>query len=251
VSRLGLSGWAGAAVLAVCAAVGLWHHRRDAARVARCAHELRGSLGALRLGLDLALARGGLSSERLGALDLQLARAAAALNELDGPAGPGALLPVPVAALLADAVASLEPLAAERGADLRLTDAPDAIVLGDRGRLAQAVGNLIANAIEHGGRTIWVGGRVGEGDVRLEVHDDGPGLSERRSRGGLRRSRGGLRRGFGAPVIGPHGHGLSISADVAAAHGGRLLSVPSGVGLRIVLELPLYARAAAAAALSS
>jgi signal transduction histidine kinase len=244
VSRLEWSAWAGAAVLAVCAAVGLWHHRRDTARVARCAHELRGSLGALRLGLDLALARGGLTSERLGALDLQLARAAAALNELNGPAGPVALRPVPVAALLADAVASLEPLAAGRGADLRLTEAPDAIVLGDRGRLAQAVGNLIANAIEHGGRTIWVGGRVGEGEVRLEVRDDGPGLSGRRSRGGLRRV-------FGAPVIGPHGHGLSISADVAAAHGGRLLSVPSGVGLRIVLELPLHARAAAAAAVSS
>ncbi len=238
------SGWAGAAVLAVCAAVGLWHHRRDAARVARCAHELRGSLGALQLGLDLAQARGGLTPERLRALDLQVARAATALHELNGPAGRGAQHPVPVAALLADAVASLEPLAAGRGADLRLTEVPDAAVLGDRGRLAQAVGNLIANAIEHGGRTICVSGRVGEGEVRLEVRDDGPGLHGRRRRRGLRQV-------FRAPVTGPHGHGLSIAAAVAAAHGGRLLSVPSGVGLRIVLELPLHAPAAAAAALSS
>jgi signal transduction histidine kinase len=238
------AGWAGAAVLAVCAAVGLWHHRRDAARVARCAHELRGSLGALRLGLDLALARGGLTPDRLRALDLQLARATAALHELDGPAGAGALVPVPVAPLLADAVASLEPLAAGRGADLRLIDVSDAVVLGDRGRLGQAVGNLIINAVEHGGRKIWVSGRVGEGEVRLEVRDDGPGLSRPRGRVYLRRL-------FRAPVTGPHGHGLSIAAGVAAAHGGRLLSVPSGVGLRIVLELPLHARAAAAAAVSS
>jgi signal transduction histidine kinase len=233
-----------AAVMTVCAAVGLWHHRRGAARVARCAHELRGAVGALRLGLDLALACGSLSGERLGALDLQLCRAAAALEELSGAPGTPDLRLVAVPALLADTVTSMQPLAGRRGADLRLLEIPEAAVVGDRGRLAQALGNLIANAIEHGGRRICVSGRMGEALVRLEVRDDGPGM--RRAAGP-----GGPRRMLPRAIVGRHGHGLAVAGDVAIEHHGRLLSVPSESGAQMVLELPLAPGAAPARALSS
>jgi signal transduction histidine kinase len=240
VSRLEWSGWAGAAVLAVCAAVGLWHHRRDAARVARCAHELRGSLGALRLGLDLALRRGGLSPERVRALDLQLRRATIALADLTGAVRVGgseaAERPqlIDAVELVRDCLGGLQPLALSRGVGLSLAGGSRATVLGVRPRLAQALSNLIANAIEHGAGEVTVLVRTvpptrarRPARLRLEVQDDGPGLQ--RPLPELLRCRHPRRA---------HGHGLAVAAAVAEGHGGRLLSAPARRGARMVLELP-------------
>jgi signal transduction histidine kinase len=106
-------------------------------------------------------------------------------------------------------------------------------VWGERLRLAQATGNLIANAIEHGGGEINVrGGRdSGRSIVRIEVLDAGPGLPApvadlaRRPRGGR----------------GTRGRGLAIAATIARDHGGRLAAAPSERGARLVLELPAAA----------
>jgi signal transduction histidine kinase len=95
-------------------------------------------------------------------------------------------------------------------------------------RLAQAVGNLVANAIEHGGSRVELRAAAAGGRVRVEVRDDGPGLPApipvliRRARGGR----------------GRRGRGLAIAADVAARHGGRLGSAPASTGACLVLELP-------------
>lgn len=239
---LAVAGWGTAALSLICAAVGLWHHRRGAARVARCAHELRGPLGALRLGLDLALAHRGLTPERLRALDLQLSRATLALTELEGPRATGAVRePVEVDGLISDCVAALRPLGARRGVAVEVGEVSDAHVLGSRAGLAQALGNLIQNALEHGAGPVRVQARGGEGTVRLEVTDSGPGLTRPLSR--LLRGRGWGRAW--AAATGPHGHGLRVAASVAAAHGGRLLSAPAEQGARLVLELPLTYRAVA------
>lgn len=53
---------------------------------------------------------------------------------------------------------------------------PPALVPGERLRLAQVTGSLIANAIEHGGRRVTVRGQARGGRARIEVRDDGPGL---------------------------------------------------------------------------
>jgi signal transduction histidine kinase len=82
---------------------------------------------------------------------------------------------------------------------------------------------------------VRVQARGGEGTVRLEVTDSGPGLTRPLSR--LLRGRG-WGRGWAA-ATGRHGHGLPVAASVAAAHGGRLLSAPSDRGARLALELPL------------
>ncbi len=230
-----MAGWGTAAVSLVCAAVGLWHHRRGAARVARCAHELRGPLGALRLGLDLALAHGGLTPERLRALDLQLSRATLALAGLEGPRAVGPVREVvEVDGLVRDCVAALRPLGAQRGVAVEVGEVSDVVVLASRAGLAQALGNLIQNAIEHGAGPVRVQSRLGAGTVRLEVTDHGPGLGRPLSE----LLHGGQGRAW-ATATGPHGHGLPVAASVAAAHGGRLVSAPSERGARLVLELPL------------
>jgi signal transduction histidine kinase len=193
---------------------------------ARAKHELRAALCAVRFGVELSARLGELAPSRASAIELELDRAARALDDLDGRRLGAAEDPVDVRALLADSVEAWRAVATARGVDLRLRwTGTAAIVLGERARLAQATGNLIANAIEHGGGCVDVRGQLEGGSIRLEVTDAGTGLP--------------------APVAelarrprGPRGRGLAIASEAARAHGGRLLAAPSDRGARLVLELP-------------
>jgi signal transduction histidine kinase len=220
--------------------------------LARACHELRGSITAARLGLELGVRREQPSPARMRAIELELEKAALAVDDLARAAAPnpGRIFRLPVRrsathprtgtpvgiekvdlqALLADTVEAWRPAAARRSAQLTLrwSGAPTA-VLGDRLRLAQATGNLIANAIEHGGGEVEVRARPEGSRIRLEVIDGGPGLPAPVQQL-IRRAR----RGRGA-----RGRGLAIAAGVAAAHGGRLGVAPSDRGARMVLELPI------------
>jgi signal transduction histidine kinase len=104
----------------------------------------------------------------------------------------------------------------------------DASVRGDRFRIAQATGNLIANAIEHGGGVVEVQGRGHAAGARIEVTDSGCGLPAPVAELARRAHRG----------RGPRGRGLAIALAVAEAHGGRLAAAPSERGARLVLDLP-------------
>jgi signal transduction histidine kinase len=197
--------------------------------VARACHELRGSITAAHLGLRLA----DRSPARRRALELELGRAASAVEDLVGafasrPLGRRLEL-LDAAELLADSVEAWQPAAADAGRTLKLSwSGAPASVAGDRYRLAQATGNLIANAIEHGEAEIHVLGRLDGAHVRLEVTDRGPGLPAP-VRTLTRRARAGKGR---------RGRGLAIAAAVARDHGGRLAAAPSERGARVVLELP-------------
>jgi signal transduction histidine kinase len=103
------------------------------------------------------------------------------------------------------------------------------VLRGDRVRLAQACGNLLKNAIEHGGGKVLLRARASRHTVRIEVLDEGPGLPAPVNEL-TRRARG------------PRGHGLAHASDVAARHGGRLAAAPSERGARLVLELPIPPR---------
>jgi signal transduction histidine kinase len=232
---LSLGGWL-AASGAGLAAGGVWRAlgwRMES--VARACHELRGPLTAARLGIQLGASTGELSPARLRAIDLELGRAALALEDLD-TAGTRRLASwrapeaVDLEPLLSDSVEAWRPAAAARGVELRGVSwwgCPSA-VWGDRLRLAQATGNLISNAIEHGGGVVEVRGRGSPDLVRVEVIDAGPGLPAPVPELARRPHRGRGRRG----------RGLAIATAIAASHGGRLSAAPSERGARLVLELP-------------
>ena len=122
-----------------------------------------------------------------------------------------------------------------------LSPIPDAILTADPDRLAQALRNLIRNAIEHttapdGLVRLEVTARPG-GIVRFVVLDDGPGIEddeleqvfERFHRTDDDRSR----------KTGGAGLGLAIVRAIAQAHGGdaRAVHNPAG-GARLELDLP-------------
>jgi signal transduction histidine kinase len=244
-TALALLGWtaAGLALLARLTAGRASSVRMEAVRHA--CHELRGPLTAVRLGLELEGQNGTLPPSRLRAIDLELGRAALALQDLDGvdsgPALRGLMHlrcdEIDVRELLSDSVEAWRAAAERRGATLHVMwSGPLATVTGDRLRLAQATGNLIANAIEHGAGPVEVRGRREGHAVRLEVIDAGPGLGAPLAGLGAPLAELGGRRRRRQPE---RGRGLTIVARIVSAHGGRLSSAPSARGARLVIELPL------------
>jgi signal transduction histidine kinase len=225
------------AVAAAATAMGgiAWHElRRGRELVARACHELRGPLTAAHLALHAGHRHADpAAGARLAAIELELRRAGLALDDLAAArAGRRAGYRdevVDVCALIADQAAAWAAIAPVFGCELRVAPpAPDALVRGDRVRLAQAVGNLLANALEHGSGTVEVGARSIAGRVRIEISDEGAGLPApvaelaRRPRAGR----------------GRRGRGLAIASDIVARHGGRLVSAPSAGGARLAIELP-------------
>jgi signal transduction histidine kinase len=221
--------------LAGCVLFAVERRRRLACAelVARAAHELRGPLAAAHLGLQTLGRQPGVQRWRCASVDIQLQRAALAVADLAaaprrGRAGdrPGL---VEVGRLLEEQVRAWHPMAASYGCELVLAPVPpSAVVQGDRLRLGQAIGNVLANAAEHGRGRIELSAHESGDRVRIEVVDDGPGLP--------------------APVAdlvarpragrGARGRGLAIAADVVRRHGGRLASAPSDRGARLAIDLP-------------
>ncbi len=105
----------------------------------------------------------------------------------------------------------------------------------DAPRLEQALGNLVANALEHGDGTVRLTAARRDGSVELHVLDEGPGFPpafvphalQRFSRADVARSRAGA------------GLGLAIADAIARAHGGSVHVAPgAGEGADVWLAIP-------------
>jgi signal transduction histidine kinase len=225
-----------AASFAVAGGINTVREGRRRAALNEAVHELRRPLQALALSLPS-------DPLREEACESSLRMAAGALERLDreingGPAK-GNPRPVPVRALLGEAVERWEKPAAGRGRDLRLRwRAGDPAVLGEEFELAQALDNLISNAIVHGGGTVTI--EAGERADRLRIAVVDSGGSSARGKG----EAGGLRNGpsLRARIEGRqrHGHGLRVVARVACRHGGGFQLRRRGQATEARLELPLH-----------
>ena len=106
--------------------------------------------------------------------------------------------------------------ATSQGRVIVLEDGPPAIISGDRIRLRQAVGNLVDNALRHGGGAIelW-SGQIDEA-VAIEVRDHGAGFPPEIVAGAFDR----FERGDHSRPRSGAGLGLAIVRAIAEAHGG-------------------------------
>lgn len=143
----------------------------DPDRLACAEHELRGAATALALACD-ALRRDPAAMDHAAVIDAQLDRLRAGLADLEaareGDAGLSTREPVELSALTR---------AASRpwNTSFEWEGGPAPANL-DRRRFAKALGNVLANAAEHGTGDIRVTGRAHDGGVRLQVRNRGRGL---------------------------------------------------------------------------
>jgi signal transduction histidine kinase len=182
------AGWGLAVVLAFCL-------RRRLSLVADAEHELRGAAAAIGLAAERVSRHGGTIAFS-SLIRLQLDRMAAAVEDL----------------------------AAAR--TLRRTDR--AAGLGnaeiDAGRLAQVLGNLIANATEHGIGSVDVQASRPAGAVRIEIRNRN--RPRELANASTTRAEG-------------RGRGLAIAERAARELGGRLSVETRGGETRAELELPV------------
>jgi signal transduction histidine kinase len=150
-----------------------------------------------------------------------------------------------VSALLRDVAELYEPVAEERGIELRAETAAPIFVHADRQLLGQAIANLIDNAIKYGAPEpsggngsrpeVEVSARAKGPTAEIVVTDRGPGVPVSERERVLDRF---VRLEASRSEPGS-GLGLSLVAAVARLHGGILRLEDNAPGLRVVLVLPV------------
>jgi signal transduction histidine kinase len=169
--------------------------------IAEAEHELRGPLQAIALAAP-DHCRADLERLRIALADLTAARSRRRAH-VDSE-------PIRLDRLVWRAATASDLVARRSGGGVRLDwSAGPVIVTADRGRLSQALGNLLANAVEHGGGQVRVIGRRTKRGIRVEVRDSG------------------------------RGHGLAIVAKAVRDSGGTLTAAKAGSGTAVAIELPV------------
>ena len=221
--------------------------RRDL--VANVSHELRTPISALQAVLenlvdgveppDPATISTMLNQvERLGRLVTQLLD----LSRLESGAIPLQRAPFEMRRLLEQAVkeSQLHSQARQQPIEIAIeVEPPELRADGDAERVHQVVTNLLENAVRHspeGGRVTVMARREGE-DVRVEVLDEGPGITPEEAGRVFERfyrtdsARSGSDGGTGL--------GLAIARWIVELHGGTIRAEEVPVGCRMVFELPV------------
>jgi two-component system OmpR family sensor kinase len=144
--------------------------------------------------------------------------------------------PVDLAVLAADACT--DAVALDHGRPVTLA-APDPVVVrGDRDHLRQAIGNLVANAVQHTptGTPIEVAAHTANGGAEVVVRDYGPGLPPDAADRAFER----FWRADSARTGPGSGLGLSIVSAIAEEHGGTVAAANAETGgARFTLHVPI------------
>ena len=210
------------------------------------AHDLRTPLNRLRNRLEESVARLNASGAQAGEIERAIAEtdqliatfnALLLIAETDAGTTRAAMSPLDLGEVAADVTELYEPLADEKKISLTLLPGPPAGVEANRSLVAQALANLVDNAIKYtpAGGQVRIATAVSDESMDLSVSDTGPGIpladrprvTERFVR--LEASRNSPGSGLG----------LSLVAAVAHYHGAELvLEDNAPTGLKAVLRFP-------------
>jgi signal transduction histidine kinase len=211
------------------------------------AHDLRTPLAELRSRLEELVVARPAPGEVLSEIETAVAdvdrvigifNALLRLAEIDTGARRSGFVQVDMVKVAAEAAEFYQPVAELKGVKLSFESAGAQTVAGDPLLLAQAIGNLIDNALKfaplNGAITVATARRR-NGAAEVVVSDDGPGIPDaEKSRVSQRFYRGDASRG--TPGV---GLGLSLVEGVAKLHGGALELADNRPGLRATLVVSL------------
>ena len=209
------------------------------------AHDLRTPLNRLRNRLEESLARLTAAGNSAGEIERAIAEtdkliatfnALLLIAETDAGTGRSQMTLLELNGVAGDVAELYEPLAEEKGIGFRLLSGSGAQIEGNRSLVAQALANLVDNAIKYtpaGGKVTMTVAQGSDGVV-LSVADSGPGIPpEDRSRVIERFVR--LEASRNSPGT---GLGLSLVSAVAHYHGAELVLEDNAPGLKASLHFP-------------
>jgi signal transduction histidine kinase len=215
------------------------------------AHDLRTPLAELRSRLEGLWLTRPASRETFAEIDaavgdvdrvIAIFNALLRLAEIDTGARRSGFVMVDIGRAASDVVEFYQPVAELKGVSLSYESSGDLTLPGDPLLMAQAVSNLVDNALKYGqkdGRISIVAKQSADKTIELAVADDGPGIGDaEKSKVTERFYRGDASRG--TPGV---GLGLSLVAAVAKLHGGALKLTDNHPGLRATLVLATLAPA--------
>jgi signal transduction histidine kinase len=211
------------------------------------AHDLRTPLAELRSRLEeLSLIRPS-TAETYAEIDgavadvdrvIRIFDALLRLAEIDAGMRRSGFVSLDVSDLAANAVEFYEPAAELKGIDLKVRSSGPLLVSGDPVLLAQALSNLIDNALKFAPQRGLIEVAVQRRDdlcAEISVADNGPGIDDSEKLKVMQRFyRGDASRG--TPGV---GLGLSLVQAVAKLHGSALELRDNAPGLRVVMTIPL------------
>jgi signal transduction histidine kinase len=147
---------------------------------------------------------------------------------------------VDLAAVVHDVVELYEPVAEELGVGFEASVAGPVVVNGNRELIAQALSNIIDNAIKYSAGSVekpHVGVTLQrEGDeIRLQVSDNGLGIPDEGDRARATERFVRLEKSRSQPGS---GLGLSLAKAVMMFHNGRLDLLPGNPGLSVLMVFP-------------
>ena len=198
-------------------------------------HELRNPLGVMETSLFILKGRVGedpRANKHVSRIGEQLGIANRIITDLldmirDKPL---ARSPVDLAAVLADAVGSVQH---DDEVQIEIEAFDGALeVNGDAGQLRQVFVNLLENAVHAVGDKgrVRIAFEAGAGQLEISVHDTGPGIDD------LTRAR------LFEPLVTTKakgiGLGLALVRRIVERHGGQIAYEPRGAGARFVVRLP-------------
>lgn len=218
--------------------------------LANLVHELGRPLGAIRSAIQ-ALLHGAdkdpqLSRDLLTGMDDETVRLQHLLDDLAGLhdqiLGRTELTQkaVPLSEWLASTLSPWEAAARQKGLAWGVDMPADLpVILMDPDRMAQAIGNILSNAIKFtpAGGTVSTSVQMDAGRFSIRVTDNGPGIPPEEQEQIFQPF---YRGSQGKRIVEGMGLGLSIARDIIAAHGGEIkVENAAGAGSSFMLQIPV------------